>query len=183
MELLDDDNFQRKKKDKLIELLPVSLIGLFTATSLVSSLLIKKELIINELIGLLISIILIIIFFINRKSYFYGTLFFLIVKTLNFFYLGSFISVLSLGIGSLSLSIQPISLAFLIFHIIFFNKELNSIFKEKKNNPNQFQIEKLKKSFSTKTINDLKYIVESTAYRKEAKIAAEELLKEKEIKS
>ena len=178
MEVLDDDILELKKGYKIVEVVPVLVLGFFSFISLVFSVQGANSILLKGGVTFFLTIILFIVFWINRKVYFYGTLIFIFFHTFIFFHLGWSSSVFSMSIGPLNLSFKPLSLVLFIFHLWIFNKELNEIVVEKKKEPNRLQVEKLKKSFQSKSEEELEGVIRSDSYRTEAKIAAEELLKE-----
>ena len=176
-----DDEIEIKGPNKLIEILPLVVIGIFPFLTIVTSITNSNFIILGDLISLGLVIILLIMYFVKRKVYFYGALILLFLKIFNVAYLGGSAPGFTIGIGIISLSIQPLSLIMLIFHLWLFNKEVDQIIVEKKDEPSSIQIEKLKKSFKSKTIKELEYIIISNAYRIEAKVAAKELVKERKV--
>lgn len=178
MEVLDDDILELKKSYKTVEVVPVLVLFFFSFISLVFSIQGINSFLLGGGVTFLSTIILFIAFWINRRVYFYGTLIFIFFHTFIFFHLGWSSSVFSMSIGPLNLSFKPLHLVLFIFHLWLFNKELNEIVVEKKKKPSRSQIEKLKKSFQSKSKEELEGVIKSDSYRTEAKIAAEELLKE-----
>lgn len=173
-----DDVIEEKAIFKIEEVIPLIVLLFFYLVPLTSFVIESSSVFLHKLVCLILIIMLLIIYKFNRKIYFYSALSLLFFEAFVFVHLGWSNSFFTMSIGPISLSIEPLSLVLLVIHLWLFNKELNEIVVEKKKEPNRSQIEKLKKTFQSKSKKELGEIKISSSYRTEAKIAAEELLKE-----
>ncbi len=137
------------------------------------------------------ALLFLVLYFLNKKVYIYGLLALFSLAVFSIVSFSFYHFTVGFYIGGLGLKFQPQGVLLLFVHLLVFRNEIKlSTNKEKPKvelgngkkieRPSEAQLEKMKSNFANKSIAELQEIVNGNTHRDVAKLAASELIKEKQ---